>query len=213
VSVSIVSCIYGDRYRSFVPGWADAIRKLNPLPDHVIVAGDDAVGLPAFAREIIGPCPWLYPQAYYLQRAIAAAETEWVWILDIDDRAFPDALEGLDEVAADVWACGFLRSDGELYIPPVTDAATVLAEPRTVVPGGSMVRTEAFRRCGGFRDVALQDWALWRSLAEHGATFATSGRAHFLYQRHPETRGARELTVERRPGHLAEMMASEQAVA
>jgi hypothetical protein len=212
VSATVVSCIYGDRYRPFVDGWADSVHALDPRPDHVVVAGDDAAGLPAFVAEVIGQCPWLYPQAFYLHLAISTVQTEWVWILDIDDRALPGALEGLEDVDADVLMCGYLRSDGEVYVPPPLTAEDVLVSPRNLIPAGSMIRTEAFKRCGGFLDVALQDWGLWRSLASCGATFQTSGDARYLYNRHPQTRGARELTVERRPLHLAEMVAAEGAV-
>jgi hypothetical protein len=210
VSVTVVSCVYGDRgYERFIPRWAEAVLALDPRPDHVLVAGDGAYGLPPFIRSIIRPCPWLHPQAFYLQQAIEAVTTEWVWIVDIDDLAFPDALAGLDDVDADVWAVGFLRSDGELYLPPPLTGRDVLDAQTSVIPAGSMIRTAALLECGGFRDVALQDWALWRALADRGAVFASSDRAHYRYERHPVTRGATELTAERRPAHLAEMMATE----
>lgn len=210
MSVTVVSCVYGERgYERFIDGWAASITALNRRPDHVIVGCDGTYGLPAFVRAIVKPCPWLHPQAFYLQEAIHAASTEWVWILDIDDRAMPDALDGIDEVAADVWAMGYRRSDGELYVPPALSAEKVLASPRNMIPAGSAIRIDAFRRCGGFRDVAFQDWSLWRILASNGATFQTSGRIHYRYRRHAATRSTVELTTDRRPGHLAEMMANE----
>jgi hypothetical protein len=209
MSVTVVSCVYGERgYERFVPRWAEHIAALNTRPDHVIVAGDCTHDLPAFVKAIVKPCPWLHPQAFYLQEAINAAPTDWVWIVDIDDRAMPDALDGIDEVAADVWAVGY-TSVTDTYVPPAFTAEEVLAASTSVIPAGSAIRTEAFRRCGGFRDVAFQDWALWRSLAETGATFASSGRVGYRYRRHDIARTAVELTSERRAGHLAEMMAAE----
>lgn len=209
VSVSVVSCLYGENgYERFVTRWAEHIAALNRRPDHVIVAADRACGLPAFVKAIVKPCPWLHPQAFYLNEAILAAPTEWVWIVDIDDRAMPDALDGIDQVAADVWAVGY-QCGTETYVPPAMTADDVLAAKTSVIPAGSAIRKEAFVRCGGFRDVAFQDWALWRSLAEHGASFESSGRVQYRYRRHDLARTAVELTAERRAGHLAEMMASE----
>lgn len=195
-NVTVVSCLYGDTHDEFEERWWEAVSSLAPSPREVVVATDCVMD------------GWTHPQARHLQAAVEQVETEWVWFLDIDDLAFPDALEGLDEVAADVWQLGYLRSDGEEYIPPQLSAAEVLAAGRNPFVAGSCVRTEAFRKVGGFRDIALQDWGLWRSLAAADATFQSSKRAHFHYMRHPNTRGAVELDVSRRPEHMQEMEAA-----
>jgi hypothetical protein len=209
VSVTVVSCLFNPwrGYQRFLPGWASAIAALERSPDHIIIAGDSE---PATLRLA---CSWRYPQAYYLQRAIEVAATEWVWIVDIDDTALPHALNGIDDVDADVWTMGYVRSDGEVYTVPELTATEVYDSPRNVIPAGSAIRTEAFHESGGFLDIAFQDWALWRRLAEHGATFATTGRVDYRYNRHPATRGALELTADRRHEHLAEMHAAEETLA
>lgn len=214
MSISVISCLYGESgYQRFIRAWAEHIAALNRRPDHVIVAGDHACEMPPFVRHIIRPCPWLHPQAFYLQEAIENASTDWVWIVDIDDLAMPDALDGIDECAADVWMVGYRRSDGTEYVPAPVSAQEVLAASTSVIPAGSAIRVEAFKRAGGFRDVAFQDWALWRSLAERGATFASSGRVGYRYRQHSRARTAVELSDDRRAGHLAEMMATEGVLA
>jgi len=208
LTVAVVSCVYGPTHGQFIPAWADAIRKLKPAPDQVIVLADQHYQIPG-ASVIVWPCDWKHPQAFYLNEAFAWAMTEWAWIVDIDDLPHPRALRGLDEVAADVWQMGFDRSDGERYVPPQLSNEDYLKSKRNVYVGCSAIRLEAFHRVGGFQDVALQDWALWRRLAAAGATFQSSGRTHFYYQRHKETRGAVELTLKARAAHLAEMIESE----
>lgn len=210
MSVTVVSCVYGQHYQRFIPRWAKAVAKLSPTPDAVIVASDAHLDIPG-ARVIETYCHWRYPQAWYLQSAINAAATDWVWILDIDDLAFPDALLGLDHIAADVWQLGHERSDGELYCPPRMTPGEYLASDRNVYVAGSMVRTDIFREVGGFDDIALQDWGLWRKLSRAGATVEPSTRIHFGYMRHPYTRGATELTLDVREDHMAEMMEAELA--
>jgi hypothetical protein len=66
---------------------------------------------------------------------------------------------------------------------------------------------------GGFPDVALQDWALWRQLARMGAVFAPGDRPRFRYMRHGRTRGATELTLKRRASHVREMLDLEMSFA
>lgn len=202
MSVTVVSSLYGDRFRRFVPRWRAAIGALSPAADRVIVGSDSEIEISG-VKVVASFCHWRYPQAWHLQQAVMAAETEWVWIVDIDDVALPDGLAGLELVAADVLAVGYER-EGETYVPP---ADLDVMGDRNRIPAGSMIRTDVFRECGGFRDVALQDWALWRSLARAGATFAASDRAHYRYMRHPHTRGTTELTLNVRDEHMAEMEA------
>lgn len=162
------------------------------------------------AQEL--PCKWRHPQAYHLNEAIRQVETEWAWIVDIDDIVMVDGLRGLGDVEADVWQMGFLRSDGELYRPPALTNDEYLAERGNPYVAGSAIRVEAFREVGGFTDIAFQDWGLWRRLALVGATFQASDRAHFHYMRHPYARSVVELTPERRAFHEAQMLADEERV-
>jgi hypothetical protein len=84
---------------------------------------------------------------------------------------------------------------------------------RNVFTAGSAVRVTDYWKAGGFADVALQDWSLWRRMALAGVTFNASGRAHYNYMRHPGTRGAVELTLDVRDAHMAEMVAAEERCA
>lgn len=207
MSVTVVSCLYGGWYGRFARRWAEAIENLQRRPDRVVVAADDLYDIPG-ATVVESYCGWRYPQAYYLDRAIRLAHTEWVWIVDIDDIALPDGLAGLADVEADVWQMGFHRSDGETYVPPQLTQQQYLDSDRNVYTAGSAFRVDTYRAVGGFRDVALQDWALWRSLAAAGATFQASDRAHYEYMRHDRTRGETELTMVARVEHIAEMEAA-----
>jgi len=210
--VTVISCLYGDTHDRFVTDWARGVARLKPQPDAVIVSVDRLREIPG-ATVIPATCTWEHEQAFHLQAALSWVTTEWVWVHDIDDIAMPDALGGLRRVTEDVWQFGYLRSDGEEYLPPQLTADQVLAADRNPFVAGSCIRTEKLREVGGFPDVALQDWALWRNLARAGATFRSSKRPHFHYMRHDGTRGQTELVAARRPQHLAEMIDQENRVA
>lgn len=200
--VTIVSCLYGDTHRKFVYDWINSIRTLDTPPAEVIVACDRQHRVFEFPEvySFAGDAPWQYPQAFYLNQAILAANTEWVWILDIDDTAMSDALDGIDAVDADVWQMGYLRSDGVKHIPPATP------DPhRNVFTAGSAIRRDAFEESGGFRDVAFQDWDLWSRMLLFGAKFAASGRAHYRYRLHCDSRTEIELGEKNRAAHIEEM--------
>lgn len=210
MTVTVVSCVYGEYHRRFIPRWQAAVSALAPSADAVIVGSDSELEITG-AKVVASYCHWRYPQAWHQQQAINAATTDWVWLVDIDDIPFPDGLAGLHDVASDVWALGYERSDGEVFLPPRLTAAEVLSSERCEYAGGSIIRTDILAESGGFRDVALQDWCLWRTLARRGATVEPSDRAHFHYMRHPKTRGATELTLDVRAEHYAEMVEAEHA--
>ncbi len=213
MSVTIVTCLYGDSgYDQYVDRWKASVDALQPQADRIIVSSDRNYSIPG-AQSVVSDCDWKHPQAFYLQCAFEHAVTDWVWQLDIDDLAIPNALRGLDDVDADVWQMGFDRSDGHMYIPPdLTDLQYLWSDKNQYV-GSSPIRTDVFHAAGGFPDIALQDWGMWRRLVRMGATIEVSGRVHFRYMRHEHCRGETELTTEARPAHLAEMMESENAYA
>jgi hypothetical protein len=202
--VAVVSCLYGDgAHAGFVPEWAEAIAGLARRPDEVIVAADRPL---AEVPTLVGPCRWRHPQAFYLDAAIREARSDWVWVVDIDDVALADGLDGVDDIAEDVAIVGYVDTNGRTHRPPRLTARAYLALATNPYPAGSLVRTHAYTESGGFRDVAFQDWALWRDLAAGGATFHHSDRAHYVYRRHGGSRTALELSTGDRGAFMAEML-------
>jgi hypothetical protein len=206
LDVTVVSCLYGGSHDDFLPDWLASVKALGPAPREVLVATDRYRHLTDGCIEVFTRRHgWKYPQAFHLNEVVREVQTEWFWILDIDDLAFPDALGGINfDQSADVIQMGYLRSDGEEHLPSHVDIIEL--DERNGLVAGSIVRTQAVNRIGGFRDVAFQDWDLWRRLYESGSFFVTADRPRFHYRRHHATRGARELTAEHREAHVAEMV-------
>jgi hypothetical protein len=214
VDITIISCLYGSSHDDYLPDWLNCVGMLNPAPREVIVGTDRYRHI----TTILEVCRRrqnrsVYPQAFHLNSALQEVRSEWVWIHDIDDLAYTNALEGISEIDADVVQCGYDRSDGETYIPPALASSEILALDRNPFVAGSFIRTDILLDAGGFPDCALQDWALWRRLALMGAVFAAGDRPRFKYMRHADTRGARELTIDERGKHMAEMQGWEESLA
>lgn len=213
MSVTVIASLYGDKYDSFVPAWFSALTDLNQSPHEIIVATDRERDLPG-VRVVVSDCHWRYPQAWHQNQAAALVSTEWLWIVDVDNSPFPDALDGLEDVDADVWLMGYLRSsDGLNYTPPQLTAGEYLALDGNPFPAGSAIRTEAFHAAGGYRDIAFEDWGLWRALALNDATFEASDRANYHYFRHPGARSETEMRPDNRAEHMAEMLEGEPVAA
>jgi hypothetical protein len=212
VDVTVISCLYGETHDEFVEDWSEGIKALKPFPSGITIVACDRPRR-VLGGRVVMPCDWKHPHPYYLQQALELVDTEWVWIHDIDDVARSNALRGIHRVDADVWQLGFYRSDGETYVPPQLDAADVLQAEKNPFVGTSCIRTRTLREVGGFPDVALQDWALWRRLALAGATFQSSSRVHFDYRLHEKSRSVMDATANRRAEDLREMLDAEGLVA
>ncbi len=206
MSVSVVTTCFGD-YNVFLPVWIGSIYGLSRTPDEVIVASDRDLGVPG-ARVIVAHNTWKHAPAFFINEAVKAAETDWVWVMGVDDLAFPDALDGLEDVEDDVWQMGYKTNVGTTYIPPQLSAVEFLAAKENPFVGASAFRTQAFKEVGGYPDVAYEDWGLWRRLAITLCTFKSSGRAHFIYVTHPQARSQVQLH-ERADEHWQEMKDSE----
>jgi len=187
-NITVISCLYGRTHDRFLGEWLASVRQLDPAPAEVIIATDrfrhiTDGALEVFRRRNHG-CR--YPQAFYLNKALEHVETAWVWQLDIDDVAFPDALAGLDDrYITDVIQMGFERSDGLIHLPQ-------RGGPINQYVAGSIIRTAALRHIGGFRDVEHQDSDVWKRLIAIGAEFVSADRPRFHYRRHAQARTERE---------------------
>jgi hypothetical protein len=185
VSVTVVSCLYGQSHDGFLQDWLTALRALDPPPERIILAADR----PLFMGELFVVTrrnhDWEWPQAFYLNLALSEVETEWTWIHDIDDIAFPFALEDIEGRDEDVIQFGYVRSDGVTHLPAADS-------PLNQYVSGSCIRTAALHHLGGFRDVEHQDTDLWQRLLDAGAVFAPADRPRFYYRRHPQARTERE---------------------
>lgn len=194
-TVAVVSCIYGDAYDHFAADWYDSLLSLNRQPDEILLHRGE--------RQP----DELYPQARLQNEAVANVTADWVWQLNVDDLALPDALDGIDQVEADVWLMGYRRADGAEYVPDALPNDAYLALTGNPYPGMSAFRRSAFEWVGGYPIIAHEDWGLWRRLARAGCRFESSGRVHSTYQQHPVQRSAVELKHGDRAEFFREVMA------
>lgn len=127
----------------------------------------------------------------------AAAESRGVWLapLDADDLLAPNALEVLlqyEEEAPgfDIYGCSalLLEPDGEtvpwselaeLQAPKSFGLLDFVDANRIVF---ALIRREAFKRVGGYRNVYVEDYDLWLRLLESGAREVSVPNRLFTYR-------------------------------
>jgi hypothetical protein len=200
MSVTVVAVIYGFDYWQFEMDWRRSLHAMVPPADDVILHH----GLLKEGE--------LYPQARLLNEAIAKVATDWVWPLNVDDLALPDALAGLEEQDAQVWLMG-MRSGKQDIVPEAMSNADYLANFGNPYPSMSAFRKQAWELVGGYPTVGHEDWALWRRMALAGLNFSASGRDHSIYRDHPLQRTKTDVRPELWERHKEEMLGLEEILA
>jgi glycosyltransferase involved in cell wall biosynthesis len=155
-----------------------------------------------------------YPQIHYLRneekrgpgysrnRGISALESEFVVLLDADDRIGPDYLyragqkfaSGVDVVNPD--AVLFGASQDRWVVPEVTTLKMLLQ--RNSVHCCSAFRRDLWSRTGGIdeRMPGWEDYEFWIRLAAVGARIQKLHGDHFFHRRHENCRSNYALTIE-----------------
>ncbi len=207
VDVTVVAALYGDAYDKHVAAWLESLQAMSPRATRAIIGADHIIDADD-ATIVVTDCQWRHPHAWHLQQAINQATTEWVWVLDIDDTALPDALAGINDVDADVWQMGYQNGSQTYRVPQLTNTE-YLARTGNCYVGASAIRAAAFNQVGGYDDLGFQDWGLWRKMCRAGMRFESSGRANFAYKTGGRTAG--EFTRENRNRYMLELAAVEAA--
>ena len=106
-------------------------------------------------------------------RIVESVTTEWILPLDDDDELDPDCVEVLlaHSEGADIvypWCRMVGRTDG--WVPNKLFWADALFK-QNYISVTALIRTDRFRMLGGYRNVPMEDWALWQWAYLHGLKF------------------------------------------
>lgn len=186
-------------YWDWLPGWAQSVAALDTRPDDVvIVAGDPAraVGATAthlsHARVVAAPSGE-FQFASWLNAGVEACAADWVAWIGVDDRYRPTALDGLDDMPADVAVFGMRAGTWDSTTAPTIRELTAIDS--NSVPCGSPFRRWLWERTPFQPHLApFEDWAFYVGAAFNGGRFAPTGRIDFDYRMHDDTYTAMEPT-------------------
>ena len=180
--VTVITAIYGDKYDQYIEGWSEAIDNLTIQPKRIICASDRLRDIRA-ERVVSQPAPgWVWKSPWYWNSAAEMTDTEWIWVLDIDDRIKPDALEGLMEQTCDIWLMGMHTNGAEIYLPPHLTNEQIATAEHCYFCCGSPIRRSWWKQ-NRYRDLAFTDWAMWRTSAKMGASFAWANKMGYTYRK------------------------------
>ena len=180
--VTIITAIYGDKYDQYIEGWSEAIDNLTIQPKRIICGSDRLRDIRA-ERVVSQPAPgWVWKSPWYWNSAADMTDTEWIWVLDIDDRIKPDALEGLMDQTCDIWLMGMHTNGAEVYLPPHLTNEQIATAEHCYFCCGSPIRRSWWKQ-NRYRDLAFTDWAMWRTSAKMGASFGWANKMGYTYRK------------------------------
>jgi hypothetical protein len=180
--VTIITAIYGTKYDQYIEGWSEAIDNLTIQPKRIICGSDRLRDIRA-ERVVSQPAPgWVWKSPWYWNSAAEITDTEWIWVLDIDDRIKPDALEGLMEQTCDIWLMGMHTNGAEVYLPPHLTNEQIATAEHCYFCCGSPIRRSWWKQ-NKYRDLAFTDWAMWRTSAKMGASFGWANKMGYTYRK------------------------------
>lgn len=184
VSIGIVTTV--GTYEAHLPGWCASVRNLNTKPDRIVVAAHhpDKVRR-ILATEGITAAVVAVKEEFllsrYLNRAIAACETDWIVWIGVDDRYRPVALDGLDSLQADILQYGIqIGGDRKWYGGKMSEC-----DQYNPVACGSPFRRWIWKT-HPFQEhlFPYEDWGFWISAHYSGAKARMSGRIDYDYSVH-----------------------------
>jgi hypothetical protein len=183
IDVTIVTAVYGDKYDEFIDGWIESVEALNPAPARVLIGTDKQKDVKF--EQVVRDCKdvkWKSP--YLWNECIKESLTEWVWVLDIDDRFVSNALTML-KTDADVVAVGLKIFGDADYIPQAISTQTIIDSESNYLNCGSPIRRTVWEKVGGYPEIAFTDWGMWRILARANAKFYFPNKVGYIYRREP----------------------------
>ena len=100
-TVTVAGAIWGEQYLQFMPGWWQALEKLERKPDQIILG----IG-PKVFEDVVSNIPdWAVVHYFVLQtenhgavwnQLIEHCDSEWLCVCPADDRLTPEALNDVD---------------------------------------------------------------------------------------------------------------------
>lgn len=194
VSVSLATVVIGSAYHKFVENWCHAVRRLNTLPEQVLIVTDK----PESVRRAAGDLPitivkrtggFKYHPVSLLDGPIRDLSSEWICKMDIDDRIRPQAFDQLGQTSEDVYIFG-IKYQGPTsgtepieILAPKSCAKEILERRTNPVSSGSPYRRWLLAGAR-YRDMIYEDWAFWIDCAKQNAKFKSSVTIDYDYFRH-----------------------------
>jgi len=105
-------------------------------------------------------------------------DIDWLAFLDDDDVMLPDHLRILSEASeqADVvYSLCQIECNTRPFDPQALKEANY-------IPVTALVRRSIFEQVGGFSDVPLEDWVLWKKILDAGGRFVYVPRVTWTYR-------------------------------
>ena len=183
MSIAVCVTVWGDFWDRFGVQFIEQMSKLNTEPDEVIVSSPKPLNLPKDWHEIIQP----HHKWSNWNDTMFAAWSDWVMPVGMDDIWYPDALDGLTDVADDVnIICNPWMQDGQLWAASEEGFNQILNISNNPMLGGILIRRSVLWSIP-YRQVVWNDWIQWMEIKKLGYKVAFRGNPCGEHIRRPDS--------------------------
>lgn len=215
-TVGVFTTIYGDEdyYVNFLPDWIESIESLDLAPDQVVLCSDRRLSVPSWVELVVisdAPKPDPCRNGRYRNGACERLETDWFWMLDIDDQFFRDSMYLIRdyEDEADIIQVPALveQEDGGTRIMPPKkwdSAQEFLASSENGNTACSPFRREVWEASPYPCLTSSADWAFWRMAAYNGFVRKCEDRPWYRYRE--SSAGLYQRSLSRKEGIVKNVM-------
>ena len=183
MSIAVCVTVWGDFWDRFGVQFIEQMSKLNTQPDEVIVSSPKPLNLPKHWHEIVQP----HHKWSNWNDTMFAAWSDWVMPVGMDDIWYPDALDGLTDVADDVNIITYpWTQDGTINGPTQEGFDQILHVSHNPMLGGSLIRRSVLWSIP-YRQVVWNDWIQWMEIKKLGYKVAFKPRPVCEHIRRPDS--------------------------
>ena len=183
MSIAVCVTVWGDFWDRFGVQFIEQMSKLNTQPDEVIVSSPKPLNLPKHWHEIVQP----HHKWSNWNDTMFAAWSDWVMPTGMDDIWYPDALDGLTDVADDVNIITYpWTQDGTINGPTQEGFDQILHVSHNPMVGGYLIRRSVLWSIP-FRQVVWNDWIQWMEIKKLGYKVAFKPRPVCEHIRRPDS--------------------------
>lgn len=162
MTVALVSTVWGQKYRDFVPRWWAMANALDPKPNEIVIAHhpDELSGFENLPVRLVSCEVKALPAM--LNAAIEVCESEWIQQCPIDDRLSPDALDVYADAPADADLIVVGASAIRAGVVWMGDFASIWGSPEQYrMNHHCPIKRDLWMKVGGFGAEHWCDWGFF----------------------------------------------------
>jgi hypothetical protein len=188
-SMNLAVCVasWGTYWDRFGSEFVASMESSSPRPSEVVIVADQEVVIPEWIKSFRPRSAT--PMWDWFNEAVAHSESEYVWLLGVDDLLTSHGLIGL-KLAGDAINVAGLEHD-RVWVGTPQEYSGIIYRHGNPMLGGIILKRDVYLRIP-WRRVIWSDWMQWIEINHAGLDVRFDRTPRMVHRRHP---GAHSMKV------------------